>query len=91
MPIQYWNTCGKKAQWAKLNEKSAIWSKLVDYIQIWNLESQKFHSGPENLKNSRPKKFVKINFMKKNFGQILFFAISKMAKLFHFLQFLKWS
>ena len=41
------------------------------------------HSGPENLKKSRPKKLVKSNksiSRKKIFSQIPFFAISKMTK-----------
>ena len=47
-------------------------------------------AGPENLKNSRPKKLMKSSksISRKNlFDQIPFFAISKMAKN----QFLKWE
>ena len=50
---------------------------------LFNKEDSFWQSGPENLKKSRPKKFVKsikINFTKKIIGQIPFFAISKMAK-----------
>ena len=48
------------------------------------------HSGPENLKKSRPKKLVKSNksiSRKKFFNQIPFFEISKMAEN----QFLNWE
>ena len=49
-----------------------------------------YHSRPEKLKKSRPKKLVKSNksISRKNyFDQIPFFAISKMAKN----QFLNWE
>ena len=47
------------------------------------------HNGPENFKKSKPKKLVKSNksISRKNFDQISFFAISKMAKI----QFLSWE
>ena len=48
------------------------------------------HSGPENLKKSRPKKLVKSNkpiSRKKFFAQFPLFANSKMAKN----QFLNWE
>ena len=38
------------------------------------------HNRPENLKKSSPKKTREINFTKKVFDQISFFAISHMAK-----------
>ena len=52
--------------------------------------SSTHHSGPENIKKSRPKKLVKPNKSmsgKKFFDQIPFFAISKLAKN----QFLNWE
>ena len=67
--------------------------EFFDFTSFFGLDSINFpancdvnyilYSGPENLKESRPKKLVKsnkIDFTKNFFDQIPFFAISKMAK-----------
>ena len=53
----------------------------------FHMEFQEFHSGPENLKKTRPKKLVKSNKTINFFYQIPFFAISKLAKN----QFMTWG
>ena len=63
---------------------------VSNYMIIWDPPGIGYpHSGPENLKKSRPKKLVKSNksISRKFFDQIPFFAISNMAKN----QFLNWE
>ena len=64
----------------------ANWNNPLREIDLLN---QLLHSGPENLKKSRPKKLMKSNKSSSRFffDQIPFFAISKMAKK----QFLNWE
>ena len=65
-------------------------SKFFFFISHFGHTRSTSHSGPEKLKNSRPKKLMKSNksiSRKKFFEQFPFFAISKMAKN----QFLNWE